>query len=94
MTLKATSRKQEVFEPLVEYLKIAFEVEPTSQRMFNCETGVYFQFLSLKKKGSKFLALSNSEKIINLTQALSDSGFQAEVRRAILMEALTAPKVA
>jgi hypothetical protein len=49
-TLKITSKKQEVFENLIEYLKIAFDVEPTSQRMFNCETGVYFQFLSLKKK--------------------------------------------
>ena len=51
MILKATSKKQEVFEPLVEYLKLAFDVEPSSQKMYNCETGIYFQFLALKKKG-------------------------------------------
>jgi hypothetical protein len=50
MKLKASSTKQEVFKPLVEYLKIVFAVEITSQRMFNCETGIYFQFLSLKSK--------------------------------------------
>jgi len=49
-TLKITSKKKDIFEHLIEYLQLAFDVEPTSQQMYNCETGVYFQFLSLKKR--------------------------------------------
>ena len=51
MIIKVTSKKQDVFVPFVEYLKLAFDVEPSSQKLFNCDTGIYFQYIALKKKG-------------------------------------------
>jgi hypothetical protein len=50
MIIKVTSKKQDTFEPFVEYLKLAFDVEPSSQKLFNCDTGIYFQYIALKKK--------------------------------------------
>jgi hypothetical protein len=49
-TVKVTSTNQEVFNRLTAYLKMGFEVTPTSELMHNCERDVYFQFFSLEAK--------------------------------------------
>jgi hypothetical protein len=51
MILKVSTNDQQIFDELVEYLKLTFSVKPRSERMYNCETQIYFQYLSLKKKG-------------------------------------------
>jgi hypothetical protein len=50
MVLKVSAKNQNFFDELIEYLKIAFQVKPKSERMYNCETGIYFQYLFVAPK--------------------------------------------
>lgn len=49
-TVKVISRNKDFLDQIIDYLKIAFDCELTSHRMYNDEKDVFFQYLSISKR--------------------------------------------
>ncbi len=49
-TIKIISKNKEFPDQLLDYLKLAFDCEPTSPKMYNDEKDVFFQYIQVSKR--------------------------------------------
>ncbi len=49
-TVKVTSKNKAVIDQVFNCLKLVFDVEPTSPKMYNDEKDVFFQYIAVQKK--------------------------------------------